>query len=70
MEEKELNTQTSLNNIRIMNGLVGINKKQFGFVNFNNQEKEIDESFKDIDLKIAIIKEKALHIMKNIKSAK
>lgn len=70
MEEKELNTQSTSNNMKIMNGFIRINKKESGFVDFSNQEKEIDESFKDLDLKIAIIKEKAFSIIKNIKTAK
>lgn len=41
-----------------------------GYVDYSSQEKEIDESLKDIDLKIAIIKEKASKIMKNIKISK
>lgn len=39
-------------------------------VDFSSQEREIDESFKDLDLKIAIIKEKAMKLKKNIKTSK
>lgn len=69
---KLLNLQPLNTNMQIKN-YVNMKKNistMKSFVDFSNQEKEIDESFKDLDLKIAIIKEKAFSIMKNIKTSK
>lgn len=69
---KLLNLQPLNTNMQIKN-YVNMKKNistMKSFVDFSNQEKEIDESFKDLDLKIAIIKEKASSIIKNIKTTR